>query len=234
MTGDDEAVTPPEPVEVELKLDVLDTAAADRLLEGDRLAGLHALGPVAVVEITDRYLDSPDAALRRAGWVGRLRSTEPSPDATLAMKSVARPSLGAVHRRQELEGPARLDAPAADWPPSAARERLLGLLGDALPHVTIVLAQRRRKRRFGGDGLEVEASLDRVDTIVGGRAVDTSVVLEVELVAGPEAGLAVVAGELAALSFLAPATISKVDRAMAAARRAGEDAAGAGPEAGGT
>lgn len=211
---------PVGPVEVELKLDVLDAAAARGLVEADTVAGLTALGPPVVINSVDRYIDTPSGGLRHAGWVARLRSTDATDDVVLAVKSTARRSSGAVHRRDELEGPALPDLPPAEWPESPARDRLLALSeGQALDTV-IVLSQRRRQRRFGDGVFEVELSLDRVKTIIGERVADRSTVLEAELVSGPEERLAELGTALLARSFLVEAAASKLERAFAAEKRA--------------
>ena len=211
---------PATPVEVELKLDVLDPAAARDLVEADALAGLPALGPIVIVNSVDRYIDTPSGSLRHAGWVARLRSTDATPDTVLAVKSIARRSGGAVHRRDELEGPALADQPPAQWPASPARDRLLALTDGQALDVTIVLTQRRRQRRFGDGTFEVEVSLDRVKTVVAERVADRSTVLEAELVSGPEDRLAELGAILLERSFLVAATTSKLERALASVKRA--------------
>jgi CHAD domain-containing protein len=213
-------VAGPSTTEVELKLDVLDTAPARALLEADVLDGLQAAGPVVVIESEDHYLDTRDGALRREGWAARLRSTPGEPDATLALKSTARRSSGAVHRRFEEEGPARLDLEPASWPASGARDRLLALAGDRPIETTVVLQQRRRQRTFGDGSISVEVSLDRVRTLLGGRVVDRSMVLEAELRGGSEERLELLGEALTRHSFLVPARTSKLARSLAAAERA--------------
>jgi CHAD domain-containing protein len=213
-------------VEVELKFDVLDVAAARSLLEGAELAGLRATGPASVVDLTDRYLDTSAGSLQRAGWVGRIRLPRADDGAaTLALKSAARRSRGAVHVRDELEGPADPSLPPEAWPASPARDRLLALAAGQPLETTIVLDQRRRQRRFCDDDLDVEISLDRVRTKVGNRVVERSLVLEVELKSGPAERLAAIERDLGQRAFLLPATVSKLDRALAAAERSGLQAA---------
>jgi CHAD domain-containing protein len=208
------------PREIELKFDVLDLAAARGLVEADALDGLVATGPIAVVDITDRYLDTAAGSLQRAGWVARVRSGGGAADPVLALKSAAKPTRGGVHVREELEGPAEPDRPLRDWPESAARDRLRTLAGDEGLLETVVLEQRRRQRRFRDDDTDVEVSLDRVRTVVGDRVVDESLVLELEHKAGAEQRLVAIGRALRERPFLAPSATSKLARSLLAAERA--------------
>jgi CHAD domain-containing protein len=208
------------PTEVELKFDVVDLPAARALIEGEALNGLMPAGPVSVANIVDRYVDTPSGALRRSGWVGRFRVREPGAGGTtIVLKTAARRSRGAVHVRDELEGPADPASPPAEWPASPARDRLLAMAGDEALHTTIVLDQRRRQRLFCDEGTEVEVSLDRVRTLVDERIVDRSLVLEVELKGGSPRRLEAIGESLGDLPYLLPAKTSKLDRALLVAER---------------
>jgi CHAD domain-containing protein len=208
------------PTEVELKFDVVDLAAARQLLNGNGFAGVVPTGPVAVINLIDRYVDTATGSLRRSGWVGRLRLQPDDAQATtVVLKSTARRSRGAMHTRSELEGPADVDHPPADWPASPARDRLLAVAGDAPLQTTIVLEQRRRQRVFGDEDFEVEVSLDRVRAVVGDQIVDRSLVLEAELRTGPASRLEDIGDELSRLPFLVPSSASKLARALSAAER---------------
>src|SRR3954453_12197801 len=92
------------PVEVELKYRVVEPAAGDRYLVADDLAGFSPTSPVRSTQVEDRYIDTPDGALARAGFAARIRQT--AKGTTVGVKSAVRRVDGNVHRREELEGPA--------------------------------------------------------------------------------------------------------------------------------
>jgi CHAD domain-containing protein len=225
MTHDPPAETREVPrdrsaTEVELKFDVVDLAAARALVESDDLAGLRPAGPLEVIDIVDRYFDTAGGSLQRGGWVGRIRTRPGDGQATVVLKSAARRSRGAVHVRDELEGPADAHLHPAQWPESVARERLLALIGREPVDTTIVLDQRRRVRCFCDDEIEVEVSLDRVRTLVDERIIDRSLVLEVELKSGSAERLEALGDDLGKRAFLVPSKVSKLVRSVAAAERA--------------
>jgi triphosphatase len=209
----------PAPEEVELKFEVTDAAAARGILEADELDGLSATGPALVVEIEDRYLETEDGRLRAAGWAARIRQGSTTP-ATLTLKTEARRSTGAVHRRSELEGPADPQRPPADWPASDARDLLIELLGDAPARELVTLRQRRRQRTYSDGETTVELSLDRIRAVADGRVVERSTALEAELHGGDEARLLAIGGLLESVPGLVPAGNSKLVAAVAAAERA--------------
>ena len=108
--------------------------------------------------------------------------------------SVKRPAGGdgALHRREELEGPADRTSDVDGWPSSAARSLILELCGDA-PLVELVTVRQFRRRRDlelpTGD-TTVELSLDEVDVVARGRVVERFLELELELKRGSVADLA--------------------------------------------
>src|SRR4051794_23452757 len=203
------------PVEIELKYRVLDPIAGDRYLAADDLAGFHPTSPVRATQVEDRYIDTPDGALARAGFAARIRQT--AKQTTVAVKSaVRRVDGGNVHRREELEGPADRTAPPRDWPASDARSLILEQCGDAPLVEVVTIRQLRRKRILQRDGTSVELSLDEVDAVSRSRVVGRFVELEVELMNGDEAGLADIDRELAVDAGLAPADTSKLQSALRA------------------
>ncbi|HEY8989855.1 MAG TPA: CYTH domain-containing protein, partial [Candidatus Limnocylindrales bacterium] len=203
------------PVEIELKYRVIDAAAGDAYLGADDLAGFHPASPVRSAQVEDRYIDTADGAMARAGFAARLRQT--AKGTTVAVKSaVRRVGSGNVHRREELEGPADRTAHPRDWPPSDARSLLLEQCGDAPLVELVTIRQLRRKRILERDGTAVELSLDEVDAVTRSRVVSRFVELEVELVRGDEAGLADIDRLLAADPGLAPAETSKLQSALRA------------------
>ena len=77
----------------------------------------------------DRYLDTSDGALARAGYAARLRQTRGG--TVVTVKSTRLRPRAPLARREELEGPADRTAEPRDWPPSGARSLILELCGDA-------------------------------------------------------------------------------------------------------
>ena len=204
-----------KPIEIELKYRVVDAAAGDRYLAADEIAGFHATSPVRSAQVEDRYIDTADGAMARAGFAARLRQTAKT--TTVAVKSsVRRVGTGNVHRREELEGPADRTANPRDWPPSDARSLILEQCGDAPLVEVVTIRQLRRKRILELDGTSVELSLDEVDAVSRSRVVGRFVELEVELMSGDEAGLAAIDRTLAADPGLAPADTSKLQSALRA------------------
>ena len=203
------------PLEIELKYRVANQAAADRYLAADDLAGFTPASAVRSTQVEDRYIDTVDGALARAGFAARIRQTAKA--TTVAVKSAVRRSAeGAVHRREELEGTADRTSPPRDWPASDARSLILELCGDAPLVEVVTIRQLRRKRILERDGTTVEVSLDEVDAVNRSRVVGRFVELEVELVKGDEAGLDAIAAVLADDRGLAPADSSKLETALKA------------------
>jgi CHAD domain-containing protein len=213
---------PAEPgVEIELKYRMSDAAAGDRLLNADELAGLRAIDEVETVVDEDRYVDTAEGALGAAGYAGRFRSQG---DATIiTLKGLARhDDGGAVHRREELEGPADPSIPAGEWPASAARDEVLAIVGDGVLQELVRIRQVRRKRRYGADGSVVEVSVDDVEVLVDDRVIERFAELEVELREGQVEALEPLVDLLAEVEELVPADTSKLERALEAVRHDAE------------
>ena len=208
-------------IEVELKYRVRDQEAAARLGALRTLGGLRVAGRPRQVQIEDRYLDTADAALARAGYAVRLRR---GPRMTILSVKASNGAASALHRREELEGPADLSLDPHAWPSSAARSLVLEHAGDAPLLETITIRQLRQARTFADDALEVELSVDDVEVVAAGRVIDRFLELEVELKSGDERGLAGIAAVLGADDALEPVTSSKLDRALAALARGGRPA----------
>ncbi len=177
-------------VEQELKYRVANATAATRLAGARTLGPFRAAGRARVVQLEDRYLDTADGALGRAGWAVRLRHG--SAKTLLSVKSTT-PPTGALHRREELEGPADLSLDPRAWPPSPARSLVLDHIGRAPLRELVTIRQQRRTRTLADASTEVELSLDEVTVVADGEVVDRFVELEVELMRGPAAALDVLA-----------------------------------------
>jgi CHAD domain-containing protein len=205
------------PVEVELKYRLRNRAAADRFVGSDELGRFKAASPVRTTQLEDRYLDTKDGSLARAGFAARLRGS--GGGTVVSVKSTARrPTDRGPHRREELEGPADRTSGPHDWPPSDARSLILELCGDE-PLVELVTIRQLRRRRELRDGATVaELSLDEVDVVARSRVVERFAELEVELVRGDEQRLTALGEVLQADPDLREARVSKLESALAVVR----------------
>lgn len=201
-------------VEVELKYRVSDAAAAARFAAARTLGPFRVAGRARQVQVEDRYLDTSDGALGRAGYAARLRR---GPSMTVISVKSTTPSATALHRREELEGPADLSLDPHAWPSSPARSLILEHAGDAPLIELVTVRQLRRTRTLADESSEVELSLDEVAVVAAGRVVDRFLELEVELRRGPSDGLEALATVLAGDPDLVPETASKLERALAVA-----------------
>ena len=208
-------------IEVELKYRVRDAEAAARLGALRTLGALRVAGRPRQMQVEDRYLDTANGELARAGYAVRLRR---GPRMTILSVKASNAAASALHRREELEGPADLSLDPHAWPPSAARSLVLEHAGDAPLIEIVTIRQLRRARTFTGDALDAELSVDDVEVVAGGRMIERFIELEVELKSGDEAGLADLAVILGADPALEPVTTSKLERALATLARGGRPA----------
>ena len=205
-------------LEVELKYEVAGSGSADRFLVETELGPFRPSGRVSSVQLEDRYIDSADWALARAGFAARLRRT--SHGTQICLKTHAPAAGGRLHRREEVEGPADPTQRPASWPASQARSVILELCGDAPLIELLTLRQLRRVRRFESDGTRVELSIDEVTVESADREMDHFEELEVELKKGSEQPLEALADLLDREDGLRCVTRSKLDRAVNAVRSA--------------
>ena len=207
------------PVEVELKFALSNIATGNRLLATYALAGFAAEGATRKVVQTDRYVDTADGALERAGYACRFRTS--ADGAVITLKGLRRlDDGGVVHRREELEGPADPAILPAGWAPSAARTAVLEIAGDQPLAERVTVRQIRRKRNYYRDYTVVELSVDDVEVIEGSQSIDRFAELEAELREGDEALLEPLVRLLSGTNGLAPDETSKLERALEAVRRA--------------
>ncbi len=208
----------PSPVEVELKFRMSDAATGERLIAGEEIDGFSALGPAETVRIEDSYVDTADGSLLAAGYAGRLRTGDGG--TVITLKGLRRTDDGgALHRREELEGPALADRPPSAWPESAARDAVVGIAGDRPLAETARIRQTRRRRLYGSGSTVVEVSVDDVAVLAGGSVVERFAELELELREGDDAALDPLLGLLSEIEELVPAQTSKLERALAALHR---------------
>jgi CHAD domain-containing protein len=207
----------PRPVEVELKYRVHDEAAAERYLVAESIGPFVPTAGTRSVELEDRYVDTADGAMARAGFAVRLRRT--GEGTIVSVKSTTRrQGSGSAHRRDELEAPADRTAGPLDWPPSDARSLVLEHAGDAPLVEVVTIRQLRRKRQLVDGATRVELSLDQVDVVARSLVVDRFLELEAELRKGDDARLVDLAAVFDADTSLEPSTGSKFERALEAAR----------------
>jgi CHAD domain-containing protein len=214
------AAGPGRPLEVELKYRVGSAADAEDLLSVGRIGAFSAVGRgVRTTQLEDRYVDTIDGALARAGFAVRLRQS--GGETVVTLKSLAHTDgAGGAVRRDEFEGPADRVAPAADWPASDARALVLEHAGDAPLVELVTIRQLRNRRVLRGAEARVELSLDEVDVVARGRVVERFTELEAELLRGSESALADLAAELDGRAGLRRSTVSKLEAALAAVRGA--------------
>jgi CHAD domain-containing protein len=202
--------------EVELKYRVGDLAAAERVLAAERLGPFTggATGARAT-QLEDRYVDTADGALARAGFAVRLR--QKGGETIVSVKSLAHAEgPGGSFSREELEGPADRVAPPSDWPASDARALVLEHAGDAPLVERVTIRQLRRVRQLRAASTRVELSLDEVDVVARGRVVERFVELEAELTKGDRADLAALSEAIETEAGLERAATSKLEVALAA------------------
>ena len=202
--------------EIELKYRVGDLAAAERVLAADRLGPFTGSGKGArSTQLEDRYVDTADGALERAGFAVRLRQR--GGETIVSVKSLAHTDgPDGSFEREELEGPADRVAPPSDWPASDARALVMEHAGDAPLVERVTIRQLRRVRQLRASTTRVELSLDEVDVVARGRVVDRFVELEAELTKGDRAELAALGDAIESQGGLERARISKLEAALAA------------------
>jgi CHAD domain-containing protein len=202
--------------EVELKYRVADVAAAERVLAADRLGPFSGgAGRARATQLEDRYVDTADGALARAGYAVRLRQAGGETLVTVKSRSHTDGPDGSI-RREELEGPADRVAPPVDWPASDARALVLEHAGDAPLVEQVTIRQLRRVRQLRSSSTRVELSVDEVDVVSRGRVVERFVELEAELKKGEGGDLAELGAAIEAESGLERAQTSKLETALAA------------------
>ncbi|AYG95062.1 CHAD domain-containing protein [Brevundimonas naejangsanensis] len=184
--------------EIELKFR-LGPGAAARLAVHPALAGEES-----VQDLRSVYFDTPDQALRRAGWGLRVRATGRGFVQTLKGQTG-----GDVLRRAEWETPVSseaLDMTALKATPVAAR---LKGRRDLSPRFASTV--RRRARLIAFEGAVIEAAYDEGDLSAGDRA-EPLRELELELKDGPPEALFALARRLSADVALVPLFESKAER----------------------
>ncbi len=204
--------------EVELKYIAADARPLEALALLSDL-GPARLGAVSVNDEIDRYLDTADGRLARGRWACRLRTR--GGRTIVSLKGPARATTGAdaaLHRRPEREGPAEERLEPAAWPPSPARDLLLGLAEGGSLVERLVLHQQRAERSVLVAGKRVGTlSLDRVEVLKDREPLGRLFVVELELAVPSAADAALVdelSAALVAVDGLSPDPSSKLEHAL--------------------
>jgi CHAD domain-containing protein len=219
------------PEEVELKYAVTDPDAVRAALDGSTLTGIEA-GPWRTVQLEDRYVDTRDGALERAGYGARLRRVDGR--TVLTVKSIGRGDSDdgglprSLHRRLEMEAPAHDRLDPARWPDSQARELVERIVAGERLRTLFVVHQRRHERDLtpvGDPSPAATLSLDAADVRRRGQTAGSFGTLEVESTDGSSGFLARLAPVLESTGLLQPEVRSKEEIARelvraASARRA--------------
>lgn len=207
------------PIEMELKYRVLDLAAAERYLTAATIGPFTGASQARSTQLEDRYVDTADRAMERAGFAVRMRSSGSGVIVSVKSRSRREGPGGAVGR-EELEGPADRTSGPSDWPASDARSLVLELAGDAPLVEVVTIRQLRRKRQLRDGSTRVELSLDEVDVVASKRVVGRFIELEAELIKGDENRLGGLAAAFGTDQALTVASGSKLDAALTAVQRA--------------
>jgi inorganic triphosphatase YgiF len=200
----------PHKTETEAKF-VVPNASVFAALRKITNLGDFELKPIGTHAVIDRYLDTADKHMYRAGFACRIRTVKEKQ--ILTLKSLT-PADGHLHRRQEIELEIETDQPQA-WAESEAKRLVLEIVGTAPLQTLFVIHQTRHKFHTLLHGqLVIEFSLDEVS--LNDAAIIDYYELEAELKeTGAEADLAQFIEALQANWLLQPESLSKFERGLA-------------------
>jgi inorganic triphosphatase YgiF len=205
-------------MEIEAKFSIPDRATFDQLCRLEVLAG-YQLSSGGVKQVYDRYLDTDERAILRAGYACRVRRKGQQYVATLKGLGGAGAGSG-IHRRAEHEVAVGDDDPAT-WPDSTARDLALRLSDGRLLHELFSLCQERHIRLLyaggpAGTRRVAEMSLDIVTpTVSDDQETLVYFELEIELLdQGSESDLRALASDVQTTWGLHPEPHSKFERGL--------------------
>ena len=220
----EEAAAAGDDVEVEWQFDALDLRPVERwmaALPGTPLGGdpgplsLTALAKPAVRQV-DRYLDTEDWRIGRAGLVLRTRRKGRRDEGTLKDSRPA--DAGGLRRRLEVTESLPPEGIGALGPGGPVGRRLHAVVGNRPLHQVLEIRTRRRAFSLRVDGEDVaEVALDET-TIVGDSGARPAHLrrVEVEVVHRWVAALEPVVRDLRDACGLRPATLSKFEAGLLA------------------
>ncbi len=204
-------------IEKEAKFLVEDASEIAKGLESLRSDQLD-LQEVAAVEVNDRYLDTPDWQIFRAGWAYRWRDA--AERRSLALKSVAM-SEDAVHVREELEQEIANFPSNGDSLPDGEVVRRLTPIDRTAVHELFQIHNRRRLFHIRtADGTLIELAIDRAEveaSVAAGNDGPRRMrfeELEMELKEGPEESFREAVEVVQQRFGLLPARLSKFERGL--------------------
>ncbi len=206
-------------IEVEAKLEVPGPEAL-AALPGVLAALGHQVQELARFQVVDRYLDSADWLLRRAGWACRLRWKDGRH--LCGLKRLV-PLEDGLASREEVEDELPLPPPGLERVGGLETGPLLEEILQGTPlRLLFTIEQERTSYRVLAEGgaLEVEASADRVRFTHAGGAEEIGEA-ELELRRGDAAALGRLAEALHLETGWPYATASKYERGLALAVAAG-------------
>ena len=209
-------------VEVEWQFDALDLRPVERWLAdlpGRPIGGLtatQALTALAkpVVHQVDRYLDTEDWRIGRAGFVLRTRRKRRRDEVTLKDSRPA--GKDGLRRRLEVTEPLRSDGIAGLGADGPVGRRLWAVAGNRPLRQILVIRTRRRAFSLRVAGEEVaELALDET-TIVGDTGTRSAHLrrVEVEVAHGWVVALEPMVADLREACGLQPATLSKYEAGL--------------------
>jgi len=211
-------------VEVEWQFDALDLRPVERWLaalpgrrvaSGGEIGALTAVAKPAVRQV-DRYLDTQDWRIGRAGFVLRTRRKGRRDEATL--KDTAPAGAGGLRQRLEVTEPIRPDGIGDLGHDGPVGRRLHALVGTRPLHQVLEVRTRRRafSLRVGSEDV-AELALDETTIVgdTGARPVHLKRV-EVEVVHRWTDPLGPVVADLREACGLAPAALSKYEAGLLA------------------
>ena len=112
---------PRDPIEVELKYRVVEPEAAERMLNATSLGELAATGPARTAEFEDRYVDTTDGALARAGYAARLRRSARRDDRQRSSRCRAAAAVRCIDAMRSRARPTAARPRTTGRPPPPAR-----------------------------------------------------------------------------------------------------------------
>jgi triphosphatase len=220
----DEAASAGEDVEVEWQFDALDLRPVERWLaalpgspfgQDPATPSLTALARPAIRQV-DRYLDTEDWRIGRAGLVLRTRRKGRREEGTLKDSRPA--DAGGLRRRLEVTESLPSDGIAALGPDGPVGRRLQAVVGNRPLHQVLEIRTRRRAFSLRVDGEEVaELALDET-TILGDAGARPAHLrrVEVEVVHRWVEALEPVVRDLRDACGLRPAGLSKFEAGLLA------------------
>lgn len=169
--------------------------------------------PEQAEQIVDRYFDTPDWRIYRAGWAFRRRARGAEEERTLKALAPPPPRADAVFVREEIEEAGGASSAVG----GELDERLRAIVDGASASELFRVATARRRRivdRSGREPLRLELALDQSEITDEHSHHLRFAEIELELLDGPQDALTPVVERLANEVGLLPAQLSKFERGL--------------------